>query len=502
MNDFDQAKIGQVNEKMDGRPEAAKTRAELKEQFEEFEMLKNITIRYNPALSELKRYRESHLLKLKANCSALLSELENYWCHTKSAMDLILCKRLEISQIEIDEKILAVSNTMNEGIKQLMERIEPQSLYNSRSVDAHKQEVPSAGPSTPLSLSSGVASILATEKAGTNGALKSPQKSQLLVSGCTITTENTPDKSTSVEALAPTAARIEEIDLVSDSEDDVQSVPEKQPQQQTNQPPQQQPQQPNQQPLQPNQQPQLQSKQPEQQQQPPIKTKDEISSMKKEPEKKNFDLHNVDYFYDESKDGGRVECLVCSCSYSNFGTITKHYKSKHPNTEVLISRFSPAALKKALQEVDIATPMKGTFQCRLCPLLMQNLSMFMDHVSSHTGEYNYRCSECDYTFPEQRTLSYRSHWDKYHSQKKRVRSSSEFIERNAVPRPPALNFIPGYVCSVCNWVQLKKKRVELHVKYAQHGTCEDIKMVNMVSCVSVSPCKKKKLSSDVDDESD
>ncbi|XP_065341564.1 PR domain zinc finger protein 10-like isoform X2 [Cloeon dipterum] len=491
MKDFDfrQAKIGQANEKMDGRPEAVKTRAELKEQFEEFELLKNITIRYNPAPSELKRYRESHLLKLKANCSTLLSELENYWGRTKSAMDLILCKRLEISQIEIDEKMIAVSNTINEGIKQLMEKIEPQSLYNSRSVDAHKQEVPSAGPSTPSSLS-GVASILATGKAGTNDALMSPPKSQLLISGCTITTENTPDKNTSVEALSPTAARIEEIDLVSDSEDDVQNVPETQPQQLPNQQPQQQQQQ---QPLQPEQ----------QQQQPPIKTKDEISSLKIEPEMKNYNLHNVAYFYDESKDGGRVECLVCSCSYLNFGAITKHYKSKHPNTEVLISRFSPAALEKALQEVDIATPMKGTFQCRLCPLRMQNLSMFMDHVSSHTGEFNYRCSECDYTFPEQRTLSYRSHWDKYHSQKKRIRSSTEFIERNAVPRPPVLNFIPGYVCSVCNWVQLKKKRVELHVKNAQHGTCEDIKMVNMVSCVSVSPCKKKKLSpTDVDDEFD
>ncbi|XP_065339553.1 uncharacterized protein LOC135939223 [Cloeon dipterum] len=186
-------------------------------------------------------------------------------------------------------------------------------------------------------------------------------------------------------------------------------------------------------------------------------------------------LHRLNYYYVESSDG-KTECLVCK---QRVKYITFHYKEKHPSIEVLISRLSPTALQQALSEVDDVPPMEGTFRCRLCPKQLECLSTFKDHISTHTGEFNYCCSECNFTFPEKK--NFQDHWMKYHSAKHGPTPNA--IELNMFPLPKSANHISGYVCPVCNWLQLKKERVEKHVEYV-HGIdtlrCNKIKEINMV----------------------
>ncbi|CAB3363951.1 Hypothetical predicted protein [Cloeon dipterum] len=186
-------------------------------------------------------------------------------------------------------------------------------------------------------------------------------------------------------------------------------------------------------------------------------------------------LHDIGYYYCVTNED-KTKCLICKQSYK---FITKHYKEKHPTSEVLISRFSPTDLQQALLEVDIKPPMEGNYRCRLCPAQLECLSTFKDHVSFHTGEYNYCCSECNFTFPEKK--NFHAHWAKLHSVKHG--SSPSSIELEVFPQPKSANFIPGYVCPICNWLQLKKERVEKHVENV-HGIdalrCNKIKVVNMV----------------------
>ncbi|XP_065339557.1 B-cell lymphoma 6 protein homolog [Cloeon dipterum] len=186
-------------------------------------------------------------------------------------------------------------------------------------------------------------------------------------------------------------------------------------------------------------------------------------------------LHDIGYYYCVTNED-KTKCLICKHSYK---FITKHYKEKHPTSEVLISRFSPTDLQQALLEVDIQPPMEGNYRCRLCPTQLECLSTFKDHVSFHTGEYNYCCSECNFTFPEKK--NFQAHWAKLHSVKHG--STPSPIELEVFPQPKSANFIPGYVCPVCNWLQLKKERVEKHVENV-HGIdalrCNKINVVNMV----------------------
>ncbi|CAB3363957.1 Hypothetical predicted protein [Cloeon dipterum] len=168
-------------------------------------------------------------------------------------------------------------------------------------------------------------------------------------------------------------------------------------------------------------------------------------------------------------------------------------------TEVLISRLSPTALQQALSEVDDVPPMEGTFRCRLCPKQLEGLSTLKDHISTHTGEFNYCCSECNFTFPEKN--NFEAHWMKHHSAKHGPIPNA--IELNMFPQPKTSNHIPGYVCPVCNWLQLKKERVEKHVENV-HGIdtlrCNRIQEINMVPSkpVEVKPKRKRKVADSKD----
>jgi len=147
---------------------------------------------------------------------------------------------------------------------------------------------------------------------------------------------------------------------------------------------------------------------------------------------------------------------------------------------VLISRISPADLQLAEEEAlrGVVPPKHGQFQCRLCAEIFNDLALFKDHTTFHTGEYSYSCDACKYRFPFEDYI--KTHW-KDHIVKHGP--DPKMLEINVFPKPDELNDLPGYVCPVCNWLQLNKAHVEHHVTETHGADClrsTKIKKINMV----------------------
>lgn len=83
--------------------------------------------------------------------------------------------------------------------------------------------------------------------------------------------------------------------------------------------------------------------------------------------------------------------------------------------QVLISRISSADLQLAVEETNggLIPPEVGMFQCRLCPEKFNDLDLFKDHCTYHTGEYCYCCTACKFTFPYENEI--KAHWKRLHS---------------------------------------------------------------------------------------
>ncbi|XP_059472063.1 uncharacterized protein LOC132194661 [Neocloeon triangulifer] len=188
-------------------------------------------------------------------------------------------------------------------------------------------------------------------------------------------------------------------------------------------------------------------------------------------------MHDPDYYYVTTNED-KTRCLICRQS---FKLITRHYKEKHSDAEVLISRISSHDLQLAEEELSqgVEPPIQGQYRCRLCPAMLQDLSTCADHCTFHTGEYNYCCSGCQ-AFSSPYKDGIKAHWRKMHSN---ITDEPKTISLNAYPAPIKPNILLGHVCPICNWLQLCKKRVERHVE-SVHGVdalrSNRIKSINMV----------------------
>ncbi|XP_077288212.1 uncharacterized protein LOC143912738 [Arctopsyche grandis] len=124
--------------------------------------------------------------------------------------------------------------------------------------------------------------------------------------------------------------------------------------------------------------------------------------------------------------------------------IVKHYKEKHPQSEVLISRLNPATAQDAIKEASIEIQFeysvirqsKYLYQCKFCHILINKFSNFFSHVVfSHTGEYNLKNA--------------------------RINRSAKIDPEN--DKNVYIPNIIGYICEICNFVQIEKKNLEKHV---------------------------------------
>lgn len=166
----------------------------------------------------------------------------------------------------------------------------------------------------------------------------------------------------------------------------------------------------------------------------------------------------------------KYACKLCSVQCKN---IVPHYKNYHPETEVLISRLPVDEASRAIseafesnfKEVDSTESGKrkkkqaSKFVCRICDHIATFALNFYEHLSSHTGEYRFRCGKCSYEASTKHSV--KGHFYHHHPELRGVESVYATI---LAPGPPnEAKFVFGYLCSSCNFVQLLKQNIEKHL---------------------------------------
>lgn len=154
-------------------------------------------------------------------------------------------------------------------------------------------------------------------------------------------------------------------------------------------------------------------------------------------------------------------CVLCSKHYSR--TICSHYKTKHSDREVFVSRLSPKvtkiAIKKGFSFVKYLKGSSNSLHLKTFCVFCEKERDFMphywnDHLRSHTGEYMNECLLC---------LSPVSFY--YHCNGIPTRKISDFNLFRCV--------LYGYSCKKCNFVQIDEENMIKHLEN-EHSPTQNI----------------------------
>lgn len=110
----------------------------------------------------------------------------------------------------------------------------------------------------------------------------------------------------------------------------------------------------------------------------------------------------------------------------------------------------------------------SVYHCRLCNYMCEKKESFYNHVSSHTGEYRFRCELCGH-------LTYKKELLQVHHKDSHKSQPESFFE---APMTEDNGWLYIYVCKVCMFVRINLAGAENHVQQKHSGKA-DIHKANM-----------------------
>lgn len=167
-----------------------------------------------------------------------------------------------------------------------------------------------------------------------------------------------------------------------------------------------------------------------------------------------------------------TKCLICNAKSSD---IVDHYVSSH-FSECYISRlqfdqiinFETAELKPI---EDSKGKLRVKYDCFVCKKTINNtLVGIIYHISSHTGEFSFRCEICDLEKPYKKDIQKHIEDSKNEKKKKGTKKKQEkpsCKESRAVHYyryPDNDNELKCYYCKDCYFIQINKANILKHVK--------------------------------------
>lgn len=149
-------------------------------------------------------------------------------------------------------------------------------------------------------------------------------------------------------------------------------------------------------------------------------------------------------------------CVICKKTVRRARNAVAHYvSSKH--SEVFISRISDEYVKRLAitaptTKIDANNRIAATCPFCITEKALASVDSWLQHLSSHTGEFMYQCqrSQC------MKLMPYQSAHEKCGG-----RSLAKKIEIDAEIDDAGIN---GYICKICNYVQLASDRLKVHVE--------------------------------------
>lgn len=181
------------------------------------------------------------------------------------------------------------------------------------------------------------------------------------------------------------------------------------------------------------------------------------------------------------------KCTMCPYKdLVGWRKLTKHYIRKHPGTEIAHSRL---AERFNLDQI-IVNPVSSTINDRM---LIKSICLFCDqfyglnsskwekHFVSHTGECPFECRKCGSKL-----------FDDLH---KRCNSKNNIAISG--PHEFKENKLCGYVCKICDFVQLNKKNIFNHIE-SQHQAMPTEESIIEIFLINVTETETSSNSSNTD----
>lgn len=198
-------------------------------------------------------------------------------------------------------------------------------------------------------------------------------------------------------------------------------------------------------------------------------------------------------------------CRICNEKEEN---IVDHYVSYHCS-ENYASRFSfDEIINLTPAEVDPILDAKGKrrikYECFVCnQSITSSLVGVIYHISSHTGEFSFRCDVCDLEKPFKKDIQKHIEDSKQAAKKKKgIKKKTETSDcKDGKPihyyrYPENDNELKGYYCKFCYFFQINKANIIKHVK-DQHD-----RVYNREDCVDEKLILKFKQEGSSDEEKD
>lgn len=183
-------------------------------------------------------------------------------------------------------------------------------------------------------------------------------------------------------------------------------------------------------------------------------------------------LSKID-FTDKSYFQSRNILLECKfCHYSSTAiNVVRHYKEKHCEEEVLLSRLSKDCAENLIKEsleknfgflnpqdlksIICRAPANDLFTCVFCECTIYDIVLYFDHLTTHTGEYRYKCKICEQVYSCENELE--NHILE-HSDYDKTDGISLLLYKNPNKK------VIGYLCPFCYYVQIKYDNVVKHME--------------------------------------
>lgn len=110
----------------------------------------------------------------------------------------------------------------------------------------------------------------------------------------------------------------------------------------------------------------------------------------------------------------------------------------------------------------------SVYHCRLCNYMSEKKESFYNHVTSHTGEYRFRCELCGHKTYKRELL------ESHHKESHKTRPENFF----EAPMTEEDDWLYIHVCKICMFVRISLQEAEKHVQQ-KHGGKADIHKANM-----------------------
>lgn len=163
-------------------------------------------------------------------------------------------------------------------------------------------------------------------------------------------------------------------------------------------------------------------------------------------------IKNTDASMYASNPKHNQRCLLCRQCPTN---LVHHFLTHHPNEEIFISRIS-REMRNRIMTIGLTgtRDLFGVIRCVCAFCEMEkcwSIHKWMQHLTSHTGEYMYKCTGCSNRFVSQ--------------QHDRVPDCPRMDVRNTFEIETRSKSAYAYICDKCNYIQFRKDALEKHVRF-------------------------------------